>query len=74
MEDLNDKAAKNQVEGAAGEAKGRVRSAIGELTGDGDQQLKGKFEQVKGKAKQALADVQNELGDEADRQRAKGNI
>lgn len=61
MSDLNDKAAKNHVEGVAGEAKGRVRSAAGELTGDGDQQLKGKFEQLKGKAKQALGDVQEEL-------------
>lgn len=66
MSDLNDKAAKNHVEGVAGEAKGRIRSATGELTGDGDQQLKGKFEQLKGKAKQALGDVQDSLGDTAD--------
>lgn len=69
MSDLNDKAASNRVEGVGGEAKGRVRSAIGELTGDGEQQLKGKGEQIKGKAKQALADVQDALGDEADRSR-----
>ena len=64
MSDLNEKAAKNRLEGAAGEAKGRVRSAAAELTGDGDQQLKGKAEQIKGKAKQALADVQEELSDD----------
>jgi uncharacterized protein YjbJ (UPF0337 family) len=69
MSDLNDRAAKNRLEGAAGEAKGRVRAAAAELTGDGDQQLKGKGEQIKGKAKQALADVQDALGNEADRAR-----
>jgi uncharacterized protein YjbJ (UPF0337 family) len=67
MSDLNDKADKNHIEGVAGEAKGRIRSAVGELTGDGDQQLKGKGEQLKGKAKQVLGDVQDALGDEADR-------
>ncbi len=67
MSDLNDKAAENRVEGIAGEAKGRVRSATGELTGDGEQQLKGKFEQLKGKAKQALGDAQDALGDAQDR-------
>lgn len=59
MADLNDKAAKNRVEGLADEAKGRVQSAAGALTGDNEQKVKGEFEQLKGKAKQALGDVQN---------------
>ena len=61
MSDLNDKAAKNHVEGVAGEAKGRVRSAVGELTGDGDQQLEGKAEQLA-------------LGDAADRNRRSDDL
>ena len=66
--DMNEKAAKNRVEGVAGEAKGRVRGALGELTGDDSQKLKGEFEQIKGKAKQALGDVQDALDpDDADK-------
>ena len=70
MGDLNDKADKNRIEGVAGEAKGRLRGALGELTGDDSQKAKGEFEQLKGKAKQKLGDVQDAIDpDDRDRNR-----
>ncbi|MEO7520601.1 MAG: CsbD family protein [Gemmatimonas sp.] len=66
MTDFNDRAAKNRVEGAADEAKGKLRNAAGDLTDNSEQQVKGKGEELKGKAKQALADVQDAIGDAAD--------
>ena len=61
MSDMNDKGAKNRVDGAVTEGKGRVRSAAAELTGDMSQQWKGKGEQLKGKAQQALGKVEQKL-------------
>ena len=43
------------------EAKGRIKEAAGDLTGDEDLQREGQVDQAKGKAK----DVIDEAGDEA---------
>ena len=54
-DDLARKGAENQVEGTADQVKGRVKNALGGLTGDNSQQVKGKAEELKGK-------VQKEFG------------
>ena len=47
-DDLASKGAENQIEGTADQVKGRLRNAVGGLTGDNSQQLKGKAEVLKG--------------------------
>ncbi|MEP7184783.1 MAG: CsbD family protein [Rhodanobacter sp.] len=52
----------NQVEGTANKVAGRIQDAAGALTGDADQQ-------VKGKARAAAGDVQAKTGDVVERVR-----
>jgi uncharacterized protein YjbJ (UPF0337 family) len=52
----------NQVEGVANKVAGRIQDAAGALTGDADQQLKGK-------ARAASGDVQAKAGDIIERAR-----
>lgn len=65
--DLNEKGLVNRVEGTAEELKGRARNALGGLTGDTSEQLKGKGEELKGKAQQTLGKAQQKLDDVIDR-------
>jgi uncharacterized protein YjbJ (UPF0337 family) len=46
---------RDRLEGAVDEAKGRLKGAAGELTGDERMQAEGKSDQVIGKAKQGVA-------------------
>ena len=43
-------------------AKGRVKDAVGGLTGDGRLQLEGKLDQAKGKVQDAVGKVERKLG------------
>jgi uncharacterized protein YjbJ (UPF0337 family) len=52
----------NQVEGTVNKVAGRIQDAAGALTGDADQQ-------VKGKARAASGDVQAKAGDVIERVR-----
>jgi uncharacterized protein YjbJ (UPF0337 family) len=45
------------------EAKGRVKEAAGDLTGDKDLQREGKADQAAGKAKDAIDDVADKAKD-----------
>ncbi|MFT8723296.1 MAG: CsbD family protein [Acetobacter malorum] len=49
-----------KLEGAADEAKGRVKDAAGGLTGDLGLQAEGKYEQFSGMAQQEFADLYEE--------------
>ena len=40
----------NRIEGAATGLNGKIKSALGNLTGDSKLQLDGKFDEIKGKA------------------------
>lgn len=53
--------AKNSLEGKAKQAKGRVKDAIGGLTGNGRLQAEGKVDQVKGKIQNAFGKVERQL-------------
>ena len=52
MTDRNDLATEgteDRLKGAAKQGEGRVRNAVGGLTGDTDEQVKGKAQEIKGK-------------------------
>ena len=57
-DDLTSKGLKNQAEGFGDQVKGRVRNAVGGITGDSSEQLKGKAEDLKGKAKRKIGENQ----------------
>jgi uncharacterized protein YjbJ (UPF0337 family) len=52
---------KNSLQGKAKQAKGRVKDAVGGLTGDGRLQVEGKIDQVKGKIQNAIGKVERKL-------------
>jgi uncharacterized protein YjbJ (UPF0337 family) len=49
------------------EAKGRMKEAAGDLTGDKDLQREGKVDQAEGKAKDAIDDAGDKAKDALDR-------
>lgn len=53
---------KDSLEGKSKVAKGRVKDAVGGLTGDGSLQLEGKLDQAKGKIQDAVGKVERKLG------------
>lgn len=65
--DLSQRGAENSGEGNMDEAKGRVKDAVGGLTGDKSMQAEGKWDKAKGKAKDALGDAQRRPDRETDR-------
>lgn len=68
-ESLEEKGTRNRASGAGDQISGRVRNALGALTGDDSQQLKGKAQELKGKAKSNLGKAQQDLDDAIDRDR-----
>ena len=63
-DNLGDKGLNDQVKGVDKEAEGRLRNAVGGLTGDSKEQLKGKAQEIHGKAERKIG----ELESDADRQ------
>ncbi len=57
-------------EGKSKVAKGRVKDAVGGLTGDGSLQAEGKLDQVKGKIQDAFGKVERKI-DRATRPRTR---
>lgn len=45
---------KDRIEGAAEQAKGKVKEAVGKVTGDSKTEAEGKADQVKGKVQNAV--------------------
>lgn len=62
---IRDEGAENQIKGGAKEVGGRLRNAVGGLTGDNSEQLKGKMDELKGKAQRKVGEAQSD----ADRDR-----
>lgn len=58
---------KDRAQGIADEAKGRVKSAAGELSGNDKMKDEGKLDQLKGKVGQGMADAKDKVNDLADR-------
>ena len=61
---LSDEGAENRVKGTAKNVEGRVRAAIGDLTDDSSEQLKGKAQQVKGKLQNEVGKAQQDAAEE----------
>lgn len=57
-DDLTRDGLKNQGEGLVDEAKGKTRNAVGGITGDTSEQIKGKAEELKGKAQRKIGETQ----------------
>ena len=53
---------KNEREGKADQVKGRVKQAIGDLTGDDKLKAAGAIDETVGKAKTAVGDAQKKVG------------
>ena len=62
-DDLNRDGVENQVKGLGKEAEGKVRNAVGGLTGNTSEQIKGKGQELKGKAQRKIGDLQRDLDD-----------
>jgi uncharacterized protein YjbJ (UPF0337 family) len=63
-DDLNRDGMENQVKGTGGELKGKVRNAVGGLTGDTSEQIKGKAEELKGKAQRKVGETESDIDDD----------
>lgn len=59
--DLGSRGVENSVEGKAKEAKGRIKDAVGGLTGDESLQAEGKWDQVKGKVQGKVGEMQRDI-------------
>ena len=55
-DDLGTDGLENQAKGAAKEAGGKLRNAVGGLTGDTSEQLKGKAKELEGKAQRKVGE------------------
>jgi uncharacterized protein YjbJ (UPF0337 family) len=56
----------DRTEGSAKQAKGSVKEAIGNLTGDSKLQAEGKGDKLAGKAQNAVGGLKDALGDALD--------
>jgi len=65
-DDLNRDGADNQVEGLGKQVEGRVRSAVGGLTGDSKEQLKGKVKDMEGQAQRKIGEAEQDLDRDLD--------
>jgi uncharacterized protein YjbJ (UPF0337 family) len=64
---LHDRGTENSIKGKLSNAAGRVKDAIGGLTGDSGMQAEGKVDQVKGKVQDKFGEVQRDLDKPRDR-------
>jgi uncharacterized protein YjbJ (UPF0337 family) len=55
----NDGIDKDRVKGSANQAKGTIKEALGEITGDAKLQGEGKADKVKGKVQNAIGGVKD---------------
>jgi uncharacterized protein YjbJ (UPF0337 family) len=67
MSSTDSSSAQDRTEGTFDDAKGRVKGAVGNLTGDKQQQGEGMLDQAKGAAKKGMADAKDKLNDMKDK-------
>jgi uncharacterized protein YjbJ (UPF0337 family) len=58
---LTERGLENNLEGKAKDVKGRIKDAVGGLTGDGSLQTEGKIDRLKGKLQDTLGDAERKL-------------
>ena len=59
-DDLEREGLEDQVKGTAKEGEGKLRNAVGGLTGDSSEQLKGKAQELKGKAQRKIGEAERD--------------
>jgi uncharacterized protein YjbJ (UPF0337 family) len=59
-DNLRDEGTENQIKGAGKQVEGRVRNAVGGLTGDSSQQIKGKAQDIKGKVQRKIGEAESD--------------
>jgi uncharacterized protein YjbJ (UPF0337 family) len=59
-DDLDREGLEDQIKGTAKEGEGRIRNAVGGLTSDSSEQLKGKAQEIKGKAQRKLGEAESD--------------
>lgn len=64
-ESLKKEGITDSLKGKATEAKGKVKDAVGGLTGNPGMQAEGKVDQLKGKAQDTLGKVEREIDKES---------
>ena len=52
---------KDRVEGAAEQAKGKIKEVAGKITGDSKTEAEGKADQIKGKVQNAVGGIKDTL-------------
>ncbi|MBW4022496.1 MAG: CsbD family protein [Proteobacteria bacterium] len=57
----------DHISGTINEATGRVKDAVGGLTGDSKTQAEGKVDELKGQAQQAMGDARDAIGSAAEK-------
>lgn len=57
----HEKGVENNLRGKGNDVKGRVKDAVGGLTGDSSLQAEGKIDKAKGKIQDKVGDVQRDL-------------
>ena len=60
-DDLESRGLENQAKGAAKEAGGKIRNAVGDLTGDTSEQLMGKAREMEGKTQRKIGELEEDL-------------
>jgi uncharacterized protein YjbJ (UPF0337 family) len=60
-DDLGTDGAENQVKGAAKEVGGKLRNAVGGLTGNTSEQVKGKAKEMEGKAQRKVGEGESKV-------------
>lgn len=54
---------KNERDGKIGQAKGRVKQAVGDLTGDKKLQHEGRVDETAGKVREAVGEISRKAGE-----------
>jgi uncharacterized protein YjbJ (UPF0337 family) len=60
-DDLNNDGLENQIKGTGKQVEGRLRDAVGGLTGDTSEQLRGKAKDLEGKAQRKIGEAEQDL-------------
>jgi uncharacterized protein YjbJ (UPF0337 family) len=60
-DDLNTDGLENQVKGTGKQVEGHIRDAVGGLTGDTSEQLKGKAKDLEGKTQRKIGEAEQDL-------------
>ena len=61
-DDLTNDGLENQAKGLGKQVEGKVRNAMGGLTGNTSEQLKGKAKDLEGKAQRKIGETEEDLG------------